>query len=124
MGTKAKNKEKNIMDDSTLEFQQLMMQYDCAMLEVKTKLEVLNKELSLVHSRNPFESIKCRIKSRDSILGKLERRGLEFSVENIEKELNDIAGIRVICSFPEDIYMLVDCLLQQDDIVLIEKMVF
>lgn len=121
MGTKANSKEKNIIDDSVLEFQQLMMQYDCAMLEVKTKLEVLNKELSLVHSRNPFESIKCRIKSRESILGKLERRGLECTVENIEKELNDIAGIRVICSFPEDIYMLVDCLLQQDDIILVEK---
>ena len=121
MGTKANSKEKNIIDDSVLEFQQLMMQYDCAMLEVKTKLEVLNKELSLVHSRNPFESIKCRIKSHESILGKLERRGLECTVENIEKELNDIAGIRVICSFPEDIYMLVDCLLQQDDIILVEK---
>ena len=121
MGTKAKNKEKSIIADSTLEFQQLMMQYDCAMLEVKTKLEVLNKELSLVHSRNPFESIKCRIKSQESIIGKLERRGLDFSIENMEKELTDIAGIRVICSFPEDTYMLVDSLLQQDDIILLEQ---
>lgn len=102
-------------------FRVLMMQYDCAMLEVKTKLEVLNKELSLLNSRNPFESIKCRIKSLESIIGKLQRLGLEFSVENIEKHLNDIAGIRVICSFPEDIYMLVDCLLQQDDIILVEQ---
>lgn len=117
MNTKANN----TIENSTQAFQELMMQYDCAMLEVKTKLEVLNKELALVHSRNPFESIKCRIKSRESIFGKLERRGLEFSIENIEKNLNDIAGIRVICSFPEDIYMLVDCLLQQDDILLVEK---
>lgn len=117
MNTKANN----IIEDSAQSFQELMMQYDCAMLEVKTKLEVLNKELALVHSRNPFESIKCRIKSRESILGKLERRGLDFNIENIEKELNDIAGIRVICSFPEDIYMLVDCLLQQDDIILVEQ---
>ena len=121
MNTKANNKVINTIEDSTQAFQELMMQYDCAMLEVKTKLEVLNKELALVHSRNPFESIKCRIKSRESIFGKLERRGLEFSIENIEKNLNDIAGIRVICSFPEDIYMLVDCLLQQDDILLVEK---
>lgn len=105
----------------TEDFRTLMMQYDCAMLEVKTKLEVLNKELALMHSRNPFESIKCRIKSPESILGKLERNGLSYSVENIEKNLNDIAGIRVICSFPEDIYMLVECLLKQDDIILIEK---
>lgn len=109
------------LDDSAEDFRVLMMQYDCAMLEVKTKLEVLNKELALLHSRNPFESIKCRIKSPESIIEKLERNGLEFNVENIEKNLNDIAGIRVICSFPEDIYMLVDCLLQQDDIILIEK---
>lgn len=109
------------IDDSAQDFRVLMMQYDCAMLEVKTKLEVLNKELSLLNSRNPFESIKCRIKSPESIIGKLEKMGLAFNVENIEKHLNDIAGIRVICSFPEDIYMLVDCLLQQDDIILIEK---
>lgn len=121
METKANNDVTNKLDDSAQPFRELMMQYDCAMLEVKTKLEVLNKELALVHSRNPFESIKCRIKSQESILGKLERRGLEFSIENIEKNLNDIAGIRVICSFPEDIYMLVDCLLKQDDIILVEQ---
>ena len=102
-------------------FKNLMMQYECAMLEVQTKLEVLNKELSLVHSRNPFESIKCRIKTPESIIGKLERQGLPLTVETIEKNLNDIAGIRVICSFPEDIYMLVDCLLKQDDIILVAK---
>lgn len=97
----------------------LMMQYECAMLEVQTKLEVFNKELALVTSRNPFESIKCRIKSVESIRGKLERQGLPFTTDAIEKNLNDIAGIRVICSFPEDIYMLVECLLKQDDIILV-----
>lgn len=102
-------------------FRKLMMQYECAMLEVQTKLEVLNKELSLLNSRNPFESIKCRIKSPESIVGKLRRNNLDLTIENIENNLNDIAGIRVICSFPEDIYMLVDCLLQQDDIILIAK---
>ena len=102
-------------------FRDLMMEYECAMLEVQTKLEVLNKELSLLHSRNPFESIKSRLKSPESIFGKLDRNGLAHSVENIEKCLNDIAGIRVICSFTEDIYMLVDCLVAQDDIVLVKK---
>lgn len=100
-------------------FKNLMMHYECAMLEVQTKLEVLNKELSLVHSRNPFESIKCRIKTPESIIGKLERQGLPYTIEAIEKNLNDIAGIRVICSFPEDIYMLVECLLKQDDLILV-----
>ena len=86
------------------EFRKLMMYYECAMLEVKTKLDVLNTELSLKKSRNPFESIKCRIKSPQSIIEKLKRKELDFSIENIEQELNDIAGIRVICSFPDDIY--------------------
>ena len=100
-------------------FRELMMYYECAMLEVKTKLDVLNKELALKKSRNPFESIKCRIKTPESIVEKLARRGIEFSVDNIEKELNDIAGIRVICSFPDDIYELINYLLEQDDIRLI-----
>lgn len=102
-------------------FRDLMMQYECAMLEVRTKLEVLNKELSLLHSRNPFESIKSRLKSPESIFGKLERNGLDYTIENIRENLNDIAGIRVICAFTEDIYMLVDCLVAQDDIVLVGK---
>lgn len=102
-------------------FRHLMMQYECAMLEVKTKLEVLNKELSIKHSRNPFESIKCRIKEPDSIYEKLSRNGWEFSAESIEEHLNDIAGIRVICSFQDDIYMLVESLLAQDDLQLVNK---
>lgn len=102
-------------------FRKLMMQYECAMLEVGTKLDVLNKELSLQHSRNPIETIKSRLKSPESIFGKLERNGLDYTVENIENHLNDIAGIRVICAFMEDIYMLVDCLLAQDDIILVKK---
>ena len=91
-------------------FRELMMYYEC---------DVLNKELALKKSRNPFESIKCRIKTPESIVEKLARRGIEFSVDNIEKELNDIAGIRVICSFPDDIYELINYLLEQDDIRLI-----
>lgn len=112
---------KELKEEYLEPFMHLMMQYECAMLEVQTKLEVLNKELALVNSRNPFESIKSRLKSPESIYGKLQRRNIPFSIENIEKNLNDIAGIRVICSFPEDIYMLVDCMLKQDDIILIEE---
>lgn len=102
-------------------YRTLMMQYECAMLEVKTKLDVLNTELSLQTSRNPFESIKCRIKSPQSIISKLKKNGYPLSVDSIERNLNDVAGIRVICSFPDDIYKLVDCLLAQDDITLIER---
>ncbi len=121
MDIKDKYEEVAELEGMVNPFKTLMMQYECAMLEVKTKLEVLNKELALINSRNPFESIKCRIKSPTSIIEKLQRRNLELTIENIEKNLNDIAGIRVICSFPDDIYMLVDCLLKQDDIKLIEQ---
>lgn len=102
-------------------YRRMMMQYQCAMLEVRTKLDVLNEELSLQNRRNPFETIKCRMKSPQSIREKMERNHLPMTVENVEKNLNDIAGIRVICSFPDDIYMLSDCLLAQDDIFLISK---
>ena len=68
-------------------FRCLMMQYECAMLEVKTKLDVLNTELSVQNSRNPIESIKCRIKEPDSIMKKMKRQEIPFSVDNIEKNL-------------------------------------
>ena len=107
--------------DSIEKFMRMMMQYECAMLEIKTKLDVLNKELSLQKSRNPFETIKCRIKSPESILGKMKKNNNPLTIADMEKNLNDIAGIRVICSFPDDIYMLADCLLAQDDITLVAK---
>lgn len=99
----------------------LMSCYQCALLEVETKFRVLNEQFSLQHERNPIETIKTRIKSPESIKEKLSRKGLAMNCENIENELNDIAGIRVICSFIDDIYMLADCLLSQDDITLIER---
>lgn len=106
---------------SALPFQKLMMQYRCAMLEVRTKFEVLDQELSVHGDRNPIESIACRIKRPVSIIEKLKRKGLDFSVDVIRKNLFDIAGIRVICSFPEDIYLLADKICRQDDIRLIKK---
>lgn len=102
-------------------YRQLMMWYECAMMEVKTKLDVLNTQLSRQHSRNPIESIKCRIKTPRSIVEKMKRKQLPLTLKGIEENLNDIAGIRVICSFPDDIYMLADCLLAQDDVSLVEK---
>lgn len=107
--------------EHTRPFAELMMRYNCAMLEVKTKLDVLNKQLSLENDRNPFESISCRIKSVPSIIEKLTRKGYELTATSIEENLNDVAGIRVICSFPEDIYLLSDRLCSQDDIRLIKR---
>ena len=107
--------------NQVFEFQELMMRYNCAIREVRTKLEVLNDELSIHHKRNPIEFITSRIKKPASIVEKLQRYGETVSVEAIENSLNDVAGVRVICSFQEDIYTLADLLLEQDDIRLIQK---
>ena len=113
---------KFVSDENSIKrFRELMVKYECAMLEVKTKLDVLNSELSLQNHRNPFESIKCRIKKPTSIIEKLERNNLPCTIEAIEQNLNDVAGIRVICSFPDDIYKLVKYLTKQDDITVIEE---
>ena len=102
-------------------FMELMMEYKAAVREVETKLHVLNDEYSIQYDRNPFENIKARIKTPRSIFEKLVRRGIEPTVENVEKCLTDIAGIRVICSFPDDIYRLAEQLVSQDDIVLVQR---
>ncbi|MBQ3603577.1 MAG: GTP pyrophosphokinase family protein [Clostridia bacterium] len=110
-----------LIQKKTLEFQRLMSYYRCAMMEIETKLKVLNEEFSLMYDRNPIASIKTRIKSMPSIIEKIERRDLPFDVESVENYINDIAGVRVICSFPEDVYSIADALLNQDDIMLIRK---
>ena len=102
-------------------FQQMMSFYKCASMEVETKFRVLNEEFSLKYDRNPIESIKTRIKSPESIIEKMKRKNLPISVDSIMNNLDDIAGIRIICSFPEDIYLLAEYLIKQDDITLIEK---
>lgn len=101
-------------------FEQLMMMYSCAIREVQTKFEVLNDDLSVRNRRNPIEMIKTRIKRPESIAEKLARRGLEISVSSIISNLNDVAGVRVICAFVDDIYEVADMFLRQDDITLIE----
>jgi len=98
-----------------------MTYYECAILEVKTKLDVLNKEFQANELRNPIETIKTRIKSPASIMEKLERKGFELSVQSIKDNLDDVAGIRVICSFVDDIYKVADMLTNQDDIKILSK---
>ncbi|MBQ8741463.1 MAG: GTP pyrophosphokinase family protein [Clostridia bacterium] len=109
------------MKESLEKLKSLMSCYQCALLEVETKFRVLNEQFSLQHERNPIEMIKTRIKSPESIQEKLVRRSLPMNINSIESEIYDIAGIRVICSFIDDIYMLADCLLSQDDITLIAR---
>lgn len=102
-------------------FMGLMMYYRCAIMEVETKLRVLNEQFSVQYNRNPIESIHTRLKKPASIVEKLQRKGLPVNMISIEENLFDIAGIRVVCSFTDDIYTLAELLLQQDDIKLVEK---
>lgn len=101
------------------QFQQAMMKYSCAIREVKTKLEVLNDELSVKNQRNPIEMIKSRVKKPLSIVEKLNRRGLPVTIDSMVNHLDDIAGIRVICSFIDDIYEIGRMLARQDDVKVI-----
>lgn len=102
-------------------YKELMAYYRCAMMEVETKFRVLNEELSLEYDRNPIETIKTRLKSVDSIADKMMRINKPLTVDSIEANLNDVAGVRVICGFPSDIYTLSEAFLRQDDITLIER---
>lgn len=99
----------------------LMSYYKCAMMEVETKFNVLNEEFSLRFDRNPISNIQSRLKSPVSIEEKLAAKNLPMTLQTMEKNLNDIAGVRVTCAFLDDIYLLAECLLQQDDITLIEQ---
>ena len=101
-------------------FRTLMAYYKCAIMEVETKFRVLNESLSIRYDRNPIESIKSRLKDPKSIIDKLYRKGVEPNFSAIEKHLEDIAGIRVICAFKEDVYLISEYLLKQDDITLVE----
>ena len=102
------------------DFQKIMMMYNCAIKEVRTKFEVLNDELSVSSNRNPIQMIKSRIKSPFSIMEKLQRRNFEVSMESILKNLNDVAGVRIVCSFVNDIYDIADMFASQDDITVLE----
>ena len=97
-----------------------MTYYRCAILEIETKFNVLNEQFSLRHERNPIEYIKSRLKSFESIAEKLKRKNLPVTLEAVANELNDVAGVRVICSFIDDIYLLANCLINQDDVKLIK----
>lgn len=102
-------------------FDLLMSYYQCAIMEVETKFKVLNQEYSLSYDQNPIEGIKTRIKSYESIMRKIRVKDVPVTLESIEENIRDIAGVRVICSFPSDIYKLADSFLKQDDITLIER---
>lgn len=104
-----------------LEFQQIMMIFESAIKQIETKLDILNKECKVTRKRNPIETVKSRIKSPDSIAGKLEKKKLPITFDSMINNLNDIAGVRVICPYISDIYAVRDMLLKQPDIKLIHQ---
>ena len=107
--------------ESAMQLQQVMLLYEAGIREIKTKLDILSDESRISGKPNPIDSIKSRIKTPRSIIGKLKRRGYPISLQSMMGNLNDIGGIRVICPFIEDIYTVADMLMRQDDLTLIEK---
>ena len=94
----------------------IMFLYNSALKEIGTKLDILNDEFQHVHKYNPIEHIKTRVKTPDSIVKKLRKNGYEISIENMVKYVNDIAGVRLICSFTSDIYQLAEMIGNQNDL--------
>jgi putative GTP pyrophosphokinase len=99
----------------------MLMNYQCAVMEVETKFNILNNRLSLQDEHNPIESIKSRVKSLDSIMRKLKKLQLPITIESVEENLKDVAGVRVVCSFVDDIYKIADSFLAQEDVTLIQR---
>ncbi len=106
--------------ETTYDFTRLMTYYQCALLEVETKFNVLNEEANLRFDRQPISSIQTRLKSIPSLMKKMRKRSLAFSIENIEANIFDVAGVRVICSFVDDVYALAQALERQDDIEVLQ----
>lgn len=124
-----RNKLLSAVDDQTAqwvqktskEFIKLMSFYKCAMMEVETRFHALNEEHILEYNRAPVNSIKTRLKTLRSVQEKMSRRNVPFTLDEMENQLHDIAGVRVICAFPEDVYTMANAFLAQDDIVLLES---
>ena len=94
----------------------VMFLYDSALKEIKTKIEILNSEFVHIYGHTPIEHIKSRLKSPESIVKKLKRIGQDVTIQNMVEKLNDIAGIRIICSFTQDIYQIADMISQHEDV--------
>lgn len=120
---------KNILSNEALDFFEnnkfpidILYSYcECAIMEIETKFQVLNKQYSMYYDRNPIETISSRLKSKTSLIRKMNKMQIPFKVEEIEKNINDIAGVRVVCSFIDDIYELEKSFLSQDDVTLIKR---
>nr|WP_300183263.1 GTP pyrophosphokinase family protein [uncultured Agathobaculum sp.] len=113
--------DEELLLESAMQLQQVMMLYEAGIREIKTKLDILSDESRISGKPSPIDSIKSRIKTPRSIINKLKRRGFPITLQSMMENLNDIGGIRVICPFIEDIYVVADMLIRQDDLALIER---
>lgn len=112
----------DFIQENVVAWKELQIYYTCAMMEVETKFNVLDQEFSLEYDRNPIETIKTRIKSPESLAEKLIRKRMPMTIQSVENNIFDMAGVRVICSFMDDIYMLAESFMKQDDVhVLLQK---
>lgn len=109
------------LQKNTYTVRRMFANYRCAAMEIETKFKVLDELFSLQYDRNPIETIKTRIKDVRSIISKAHRKNIPLNIRALENEMHDIAGVRVICSFLDDIYFLADCLTKQDDIIVVEQ---
>lgn len=108
------------LEERMMPVNRMISYYKCAAMEVETKFKVLNEQFSLRYDSNPIESVKTRIKSMNGIMKKVVKKDLPLELEAVEENIRDIAGVRVICSFLEDVYAVADTFLHQDDVVLVE----
>ncbi len=110
------------ISDDINTWEEVNLLYNSALKQITTKIEILNEEFQEVHRYNPIEHVKARLKSPESIVKKLKRNGYESTIENMVRYVNDIAGIRIICSFTSDIYKIAEMISSQKDIqVLVVK---
>jgi putative GTP pyrophosphokinase len=110
----------NMMKTLRTDLVRFMMSYKFALEEINTKINILKEEFQYVHDYNPIEHVKSRVKSPESLLNKLQRKGLEISIDSIQRNIRDIAGVRITCSFVSDIYEIKNMLESQKDITVLE----
>lgn len=106
--------------DEGEEWNRALLLYDAVLKEISTKLEILNNEFKLAHQYNPIEHITSRIKSAESIARKIRKKNKELTVQNIVKYVNDVAGVRIICSFTSDIYRIAKAIARQNDVTILK----
>ncbi len=121
LATYSDNQSTEELKDVLMAYAKINKNYTAAIREVRTKLENLDDDFQLLHKHNPIHHMESRIKSPESILEKLQRKGYELDSKKISKQLLDIAGIRVICHYVDDIYTIVELLKKQDDLTVIKE---